>query len=380
MSTPADIVVIGLGATGSSTLLSLARRGRRVLGIDRFRPPHTHGSTHGLSRVIRQAYYESPVYVPLVRRAYELWSALERDSGRSLLRKTGGLMLGAPDSALIQGATRSAVEHGLQHEMLNAAEIRRRFSIFRPSPEEVGVFEPEAGFLDPEGSIDASLRLAEGAGATVWTEITVLGWRRAGDGLVLETSRGAVSCGTAIVAGGAWAGALLESSGVPLTVERQVMYWFRPAAGAAQFSADHAPVFIWEWSSGRLIYGIPDHGAGFKVARHHEGEPVVPDQVDRTIHPDEIAAMRAILSRTIPELKAPPVDAVTCLYTNTPDHHFVLGAHPGEPRLLIGSACSGHGFKFATVLGEVLADLATVGASRFDLSAFRPDRFGSSAV
>jgi sarcosine oxidase len=287
-------------------------------------------------------------------------------------------MLGTADSTLVQGAARSATEHGLAHEILDAAEIRRRFPIFRPWPEEVGVFEPEAGFLDPEGSIEVSLRLAASAGATVWTDTSVLGWQRSGDGLVLETNRGAVSCGTAIVAAGAWAGALLESSGVPLTVERQVMYWFRPPAGSVRFSADHAPVFIWEWSRGRLFYGIPDHGAGFKVARHHEGEPAVADQVDRSIRPDEVAAMRAILTRTMPELKAPPVDAVTCLYTNTPDRHFVLGAHPGEPRLLIGSACSGHGFKFATVLGEVLADLATNGVSRFDLSPFRPTRFMAS--
>jgi sarcosine oxidase len=191
---------------------------------------------------------------------------------------------------------------------------------------------------------------------------------------VLATAAGPIECGCAILAAGPWTESLLGDLRLPLTVERQVMYWFRsPTAGL--FGPDRLPVFIWEWAPGRFIYGIPDHGPGLKVARHHEGQLVSPDSVARSVGDEEIAEMRAILRGRIPDADTPPAGTMTCLYTNTPDHHFVLGPHPDEPRLIVASACSGHGFKFATVIGEILADLATTGASRYDLSLFRPGRF-----
>ena len=377
MSTRAEVAVVGLGATGSAALLALARRGVRVIGLDRFSPPHNLGSSHGRSRVIREAYYESPVYVPLVRRAYELWSALERDSGRSLLRQTGGLMLGSPDGTLVQGARQSAELHGLPVESLNAAEIRRRFPVLHPAQHDVGIFEPRAGFLDPEGCVAGALELAVRAGAELRAETPIAGWTTSGSAVRLSTSRGTVECDTLILAAGPWMPGLLGGAPIPLTVERQVMYWVRPTGDRSRFAPDRLPVFIWEWEPDRLFYGIPDHGAGFKVARHHEGEVVTPDAADRGVSSAEILEMRAILRRTIPEADVPPVEAVTCLYTNTPDRNFVLGAHPSEPRVLLASPCSGHGFKFASVLGELLADLATGRQSGFDLTPFRPDRFAA---
>jgi sarcosine oxidase len=377
MALRAEVAVIGLGAAGSAATLALARRGVSVVGLDRLVPPHPFGSTHGRSRVIREAYYESPVYVPLVQRAYELWEAQARDGGRPLFWKTGGLMLGRPDGELVTGARRSAEQHGLPFEVLSASEIRRRFPVFQAADDDVGILEPRAGFLDPEACVETALTLAARAGAELLTGAMVTGWRRRGEGLVLATSRGAIECGTAIVAVGPWAGDLLEDAGLPLTVERQVMYWFRPTGDASRFSPARLPVFIWEWTNGHLFYGIPDHGAGFKVARHHEGQAVTPDTVDRLVQPAEVADMRNILGRTIPDAAGALVEAVTCLYTNTPDHHFVLGPHPAEPRVIIASACSGHGFKFASAIGEVLADLATTGESNFDLRPFRADRFGA---
>ena len=376
MSLRADVVIVGLGAAGSAAALTLARRGLKVLGIDRFHPPHTHGSSHGRSRIIREAYYESPAYVPLVQRAYELWYALERDSGRHLLTRTGGLMLGPATGALVDGARRSAELHGIPYDLLDAADVRRRFPAFHPAAEAVGVLEHRAGFLDPEACIESCLTLAAGAGAELWFDTPVQRWERTMEGIRLATSRGPVECGRLILAAGAWMGALLGTAPLPLHVTRQVMYWYRPRQGAEDFGVDRLPVFIWEWDAGRMIYGFPDHGAGFKVARHHEGPEVRADSVDRSVSEAEIAEMGEILVRCFPEVDGPPIETATCLYTSTPDQHFVLGAHPDEPRVILASPCSGHGFKFASAIGEALADLATTGRSAFDLSPFSPLRFG----
>ncbi len=374
MPARADVAVIGLGAAGSAALLTLARRGVSVVGVDRYSPPHPHGSTHGRSRVIREAYYESPVYVPLVRRAAELWEALERDSGRRLLRRTGGLMLGPPDGELVRGSRSSAEVHGVPFELLDAAGIRGRFPAFEATAGTVGVLEHRAGFLDPEGCVESCLALAVRAGASLRLETMVTGWRRSRAGLVLATSAGTIECGAAILAAGPGAGPLV-GAGIPLAVERQVMFWFEPRRNPAQFGADRLPVFIWEWAPGRLFYGVPDHGAGFKVAKHHEGENLAVDALVPSVADGEIEDMRQILRSTIPDAEGTLREAVTCLYTNTPDQHFVLGFHPEEPRMVLASACSGHGFKFASAIGEVVADLATVGTSRFDLTPFRVDRF-----
>lgn len=376
MTGPAGVAIVGLGAAGSAAALTLARRGQRVIGFDRFHPPHIHGSTHGRSRIIREAYYESPAYVPLVKRAYELWHALEHDSGRTLLTRTGGLMLGPADGELVDGARQSAEMHGIPYDLLDAAAVRRRFPAFRPAPDAVGVLEHRAGFLDPEACVESCLTLAARAGATLRFDTPVDRWERAGDGIRLHTAAGPVECDKLILAAGAWMGGLTGGTPLPLTVTRQVMYWFRPEGGASHFGAGKLPVFIWEWEEGRMIYGFPDHGPGFKVARHHEGPVVNANVADRTVSLADIAEMREILRRCFPEADGEPVDAATCLYTSTPDHHFILGPHPDEPRVILASPCSGHGFKFASAIGEVLADLATTGHSAFDLAPFSPGRFG----
>ena len=374
MTRSVDVAVIGLGAAGSATALSLARRGLRVAGFDRHTPPHPWGSTHGRSRVIREAYYESPVYVPLVQRARDLWLQLERDSGRPLLRVTGGLMLGPPDGSLIAGSRHSAEIHGLPFECLEGSELRRRFPIFRPGPDTVGLYEPRAGFLDPEAAVEAALTLARAAGAELWFETLVRGWETRGDGLLLTTSAGPIHAGRAVLAVGPWLGEWPPHQKRPPEIERQVMLWFTPCANRSQFSAEVAPVFIWEWSRGRLFYGIPDHGTGFKVARHHEGVLTAPDTVDRTVGEAEVAELRELLARCIPDANGSLRESAVCLYTNTPDRHFTVGLHPAEPRVVLLSPCSGHGFKFASVLGEVAADLATGVTPGFDLAAFDPRR------
>jgi sarcosine oxidase len=374
VSLTVDVAVIGLGAAGSAAALSLARRGLRVVGFDRFTPPHPWGSTHGRSRVIREAYYESPVYVPLVQRARELWLQLERDSGRRLLQVTGGLMLGPPDGSLVTGSRLSAETHGLPFECLEGSELRRRFPIFTPGPGTVGLFEPRAGFLDPEAAVEAALTLARAAGADLRFGTVVEGWQARGDALLLNTSAGPVHAGRAVLAVGPWLGQWPGFGTRPPEVERQVMLWFTPRTNRSSFAAAVAPVFIWEWSRERFFYGIPDHGVGFKVARHHEGVSTTPETVDRTVREAEVSEIRELLARCIPDANGPLQESAVCLYTNARDRHFTIGLHPGEPRVVLLSPCSGHGFKFASVLGEVAADLATGVTPGFDLGPFDPRR------
>ncbi len=376
MAATFDVAVVGLGAAGSATLQALARRRIRVIGLDRFHPPHPRGSSHGRSRVIREAYYESPVYVPLVQRAYQEWARIARDTGRALLHQTGGLMIGPAQGELVAGALRSAKTHGLPHQLLRADEIRRQFPVFNPGEGVIGLLEPRAGFLQPEECVAGCLELAARHGATIRTGTAVSRWSRSGEGLRLECDTGDINCGRAVLAAGPWLPALLGEAALPLTVERQVMYWFAPVAGAARFAPDRCPVFLWEWEPGRFFYGIPDHGHGFKAALHHEGLGVSPDTVDRNVGAEEVEAMRALLRRTIPDAPGELREAAVCLYTNTPDQHFILGPHPAEPRIVLASACSGHGFKFASAIGEVIAELVVAGKSELDLGAFAPGRFG----
>jgi sarcosine oxidase len=314
------------------------------------------------------------VYVPQVQRAWHLWEQLQHDSGRALLQRTGGLMLGPAHGELVAGARASAERHGLPHEMLTGAEIRRRFPPFAADQTTVGLWEQQAGVLDPEACVDAALDRAARQGAVIRTGTRVDDWNSSAEGVTLSTSGGTIACDHLILAAGAWMPSLLHAS-LPLTIERQVMWWFEPNAAPALFAAEHCPVFIWEWEPSRFFYGIPDQGAGFKVARHHEGDTVDPETVDRAASLVELATMRRLLERHIPLANGALRESAVCLYTNTPDHHFILGPHPADSRVTLASPCSGHGFKFASAIGEVLADLATTGRSSFDLSPFAPTRF-----
>ena len=378
-----DVAVVGLGAAGSAAAYELARRGCRVLGVDRFEPPHAQGSSHGRTRIIRQAYHEGALYVPLVQRAWARWRELEAAAGGApLLRQTGAVMIGAADGALVAGARESCARHGLPHEVLPADEARRRFPTFRVPDAQVALVEANAGYLLPERCIEAQLRLARAHGATLRTGERALGWRAGAGGIHLTTDAGAYDAGRLVLAAGAWAGELLDPGGaagfaLPLAVERQVVYWFEPAAGrAAAFAPERCPVYLWEYDPGHFFYGFPDAGDGVKVGLHHDGEPTTAEAVRRDVGAAEASAMRALLARLMPDAAGRLLDASVCLYTNTPDEHFVIDTLPHEPRVILASACSGHGFKFASALGEVLADLATTGRSAFDLTPFRATRFG----
>ena len=368
-----DAIIVGLGAMGSAAAYHLARAGRKVLGLDRFAPPHAFGSSHGQTRIIREAYFEHPLYVPLIQRAYELWADLQSQSGRTLFQPTGGLMIGRPDSAVVAGALRSATEHRLKFQLLPAADVRRQFPALRPAEEMVAVWEPRAGILFPERCIEAHLVLAREQDAELRYDEPVSRWEPSESGIRVRSARGEYNAEQLLLTSGSWVKSLLPGLSLPFSVERQVQFWFEPKNPAA-FQPTHCPIHIWEYEPGKHFYGFPDLGEGVKVAGHHAGEITNPDTINRSVAPAEIEAMRSVVRRFLPDADGPLRSSVVCMYTNTPDNHFFLDRHPECPQVLIASPCSGHGFKFSSVIGEVLADLIARGESRFDLSLFRNRR------
>jgi len=361
---------------GSSAAYHLARRGVKVLGIDRHSPPHVYGSTHGKTRIIREAYFEHPSYVPLVQRAYELWNELEAASGRRLFRQTGGLMVGPPDGMLVAGARSSAIRHSLAYEELSADEVRSRFPVFDPEDGMVALLEPRAGILFPELCVEANLELARSLGATLNIRERITSWRAA-DGFVhVTTDRGSYDAAHLVLTAGPWMNELLGFA-LPLTVERQLFHWFEPSDRAWLFQPDRCPIALWEYRAGSIFATFPDLGDGVKAGIHHGGEVTTPDDVRREVLSDDDDAMRAQMRRFVPEASDRILDSRVCLYTNTPDHHFVIDTHPEHPEVVMASPCSGHGFKFSSAIGEVLADLVTKGASAMDLRLFEARRFSS---
>jgi sarcosine oxidase len=372
-----DVIVAGLGAAGSATLRELARRGHRVLGLDRFAPPHDRGSSHGRSRIIREAYFEEPRYVPLVRRAYEGWTALEAERGVTLFHRTGGLTAGPADGELVRGALASARAHGIAHELLDADGIRARVPAFAPGDGVAGVWEHRAGWLAPEAAIAAALDSARAHGASVRTGEPLLAWRADARGVEVTVPSGRVAAGALVLAVGAWTGRVLAELGLPLAVRRNVQLWFAPRTPAA-FAPDRFPVLLHEHAPGRAWYGIPDAGDGVKLALHDFGVPADPDAPDRTVTAGDEAAVRALIRRYLPDADGPLRAASVCPYTVTPDGHFILDRHPAHDRVVVASPCSGHGFKFAPALGEALADLATGRPPAMDIAPFRLARLAGT--
>ena len=377
MSQRYNVVIAGLGAMGSSAAYHLARSGLKILGLDRFAPPHNQGSSHGQTRIIREAYWEHPLYVPLVRRAYDYWAELERESGRTLFRRTGGLMIGMPDEELIAGTLKSISEHQIAHEVIGVEEINRRYpAITIRNEKSIGVIEHRAGILFPEICVEAHLDLARKHGAELLFDEPVTGWEIEGEGIRVSTSKSEYSAGRLLISAGAWASGLMHNLSLPLAVERQVLLWFKPAGNPALFSPEKFPIFLWGYKPGHMIYGFPDLGEGLKIAFHHNGQTVTPQSINRSVGPQEVESHRAILRQFLPEANGDLLNSAVCMYTNTPDGHFLIDFHPESDRVLIASPCSGHGFKFSSVIGGILCDLLTEGESSFDLSPFRLDRPG----
>lgn len=372
-----DVAIIGLGAMGSAVSWQLARRGARIAAFDRLAPPHTAGSSHGRTRIIREAYYEHPLYVPLVRRASDLWDELQRESGMDLCVQTGGLMVGRESGALVRGALQSAATHNIEHELLDAAELTRRFPAYVARRDAVAVLEKRAGMLFPERCIEAQMERARASGADLHPNEEVKQWTATATGVRLETARGTYEADRLVLAAGPWLPGLLSQTGskLPLEVERQMSHWFEPEDSAnGKYGVGRCPIALWEMPDGDVFATLPDNGDGVKCGMHHAGAPTSPDAVNRMVSQGENAVARELLETVMPGAGGRLVDARVCLYTNTPDRHFIIDWLEGG-RALVVSPCSGHGFKFATAIGEIAAQLVTEGKSWLDLEPFSIRRF-----
>ena len=369
-----DVIVVGLGADGSAAAAHLAGRGAKVLGLEAFARGHTNGSSGGLTRVIRLAYYEHPDYVPLLERAWELWRELESDTGGEILRQTGGVYVGPREGELVAGSLRSAREHRLEHELLDPASLRARLPLFRFDPDWWGLSEATAGYLLPDRAIAAHLAVAERSGADLHFDERVASWTRDGDGVQVVTDRGTYRADRLVIAAGAWNLRLLPRIGPLLQVKRVPLFWFEPVAEREALA--RLPVYIVDSGIGHGCYGFPYLAdQGLKIATHGAGTPTDPDAVDRETHPADEAPIRAFVRDRLPVADGPVRMTKICMYTVTPDEHFIVDV---DGPVAYASACSGHGFKFASVMGEVLADLALDGTTRHPIDFLSASRFALS--
>jgi sarcosine oxidase len=370
-----DVVVVGLGAMGAATLSALAQRGRRVIGIDRFEPANRLGSSFGESRIIRMAYYEDPAYVPLLRLAYEGWRRLENHSGEQVLTTTGILEAGIAGSELIEGSLRSAREHDIPHEVLLPSEVNRRFPAFSIPPEWDCIFQPDAGILQPEKAIGLLIKFARESGAIIASGTKVKTVRPVGDGVEVQLESGeTIEAGSAVVAAGPWIQELVPELGSKMRLTRQPLMWFEPM-DKRLVRPESMPVFLFH-APEDLVYGFPDfRGTGVKAGSHRScGELTSADEVRADVSSDEERHLGKIIRRYIPAAAGRVRQTHVCIYTRSPDDHFVLGLHPSAPQIVLASPCSGHGFKFASVFGEIFADLATIRTTDKPIEFFRPNR------
>jgi len=371
-----DVAVVGLGAMGSATTYALAQRGVRVIGIDRFEPPHDRGSSHGESRVIRMAYFEDPAYVPLLRLAFEHWRRLESNTGERVLTITGVIEAGYQGAPLVEGSVRSAVQHGLPHEVLRASEVNLRFPAFSLPADWDCVFQPDGGVLRPESAIRLFLCAAQGSGAQLCLNTVVRSVQPVADHAEIQLESGEIiEAGSVVLCAGPWISEIIPELRGHSVLTRQPLVWFRPS-DQGLVRPDRMPVFLLQ-TKDDLVYGFPDlFGTGVKVASHLSGGDLPgPDAPRAEASDEEKAYLRTVLKRYVPAASGDPCHATTCIYTRAPDGHFVLGLHPRHPQIVIASPCSGHGFKFASVFGEVLADLATRQATDKPIDLFHPGRF-----
>jgi len=370
-----DTIVIGIGGMGSATAHHLARRGQKVLGLEQFDIPHDRGSSHGITRIIRLAYYEHPSYVPLLRRAYELWRELQENAGEQLLHITAAIDAGPEGAGLFEGSLLSCQEHNLPHEVMTGPELSRRYPGYRLPPEIRVLLQPDGGFLLSERCIVAGVVAAQQMGADIRAREPVVEWRSTGDRVRVKTTRGSYEAGSLVISAGAWASKLVPQLRASARPERQVLAWFQPRK-LERYLPGSFPVFNLLVEEGRY-YGFPVYGVpGFKVGKyHHLEEQVDPDSLDRECTERDEEVLRSFTRRYMPDAAGPTMSMKACMFTNTPDEHFVIDLHPEHRNVSIAAGFSGHGFKFCSVVGEIMADLATNRQTHHDIRMFKVGRF-----
>ena len=372
-----DSIVVGVGGMGSSAVYNLAKRGQKVLGIEKFDVPHSEGSSHGVNRIIRLAYYEDSSYVPLLRRAYEMWSEIETIAKEQLLYKTGSIDTAPSGHELFEGSLQSCLEHDIPHEILNYRQINERFPGYEMPPGHMGLYQKDGGFVLSERAIVAYVNAAVTEGATIQARETVLKWEPEADGVRVFTDRSEYTADRLVITAGAWTAGMLPSLEELAIPERQVLAWLQPEEPSV-FTPEVFPVFSAFFEEGRY-YGFPVFGIpGFKIGRYHHLEEVAdPDNVERNVTQEDEDVLRAASARYFPKANGTIMTLKTCLFTNTPDEHFIIDTVPGYPQVAVAAGFSGHGFKFASVVGEILGDLSINGKTRHNIELLNIDRFHS---
>lgn len=385
-----DVAVVGVGAAGAATLYQLARRGVRAVGIDRFSPPHIHGSTHGDTRITREAIGEGEAYTPLVQRSHAIWRELEAETGEDLLTQCGGLIVEAAGGGaaghhrheFLASTIACANRYGIKHELLSAADVAGRFPQFGLDGTESAYYEPTAGFVRPERCVAAELTVAARLGAEIRCDERVLAVEPSGSGVRVRTERGVLEAEKVVMAVGPWVRDFVGADQLRLfNVYRQVLTWFELEPDAVDHTPGVMPVFIWGLSDGNAFYGFPaiDGTREIKVADEQLDTATAADEASLEVDPGEPRVLYdALIRRRLPGVSSRCLRAARCLYTVTPDANFVIDDHPDLPGVLLVSPCSGHGFKHSAGVGEAIAQRITTGASDVDLSPFRLDRFGAA--
>lgn len=372
-----DAIVIGLGASGGASLYHLAKSGLRVLGIDRHTPPHKYGSSHGHTRIYRQAYYEAPVYVPMALRALELWHDLERETGRTLFTQTGALTIGRREDAVIDGALTSAQQHGIAHELLTADEIEQRFPAFHPPDGTMGLYEPTAGVLFADLCVQSHIEVAQQSGAELRLGEIVRNIDYSDpERVVVLTNAGAYTAPRVVVAAGAWAPRLLDLEHA-FQVTRETVNWF--ASNSESAHAPHCPISLIALPDGRTFYSLPDFGGGFKAGLHHSGRAGDAHTDWEPVHESDTAIVAKELAIYAPGADGPLVESMPCYYTSTSDQHFAIGPLQWAPSVILAAACSGHGFKFAPAIGEAVAQMVRGENTALPMDVFDVGRLGAPA-
>jgi sarcosine oxidase len=368
------VAVVGCGAMGAAAGWRLAARGAQVVCFDRHSPPHALGSSHGESRITRTAYFEGPWYVPLLQETFPLWRELERATGMELLTLTGALMIGPPTAPAVTGALAAADRYGLDVRLFKADELRRAYPGHIVGNRDVAVLDAQAGFIRPEAAVAGMLGQVAALGGEVRNGIVVSAVNHRANGVDVVTGEGTETFDAVVIATGPWMHELV--AWLPLTVERQVLAWFAIDGQADWLTPARFPVFIEQAHDIGDVYGFPTlDGVSVKIARHHEGNVTDPDHVVREVDGSELDPLRRYVRTHLRGVSQRVTRTVTCMYTNTPDGHFAIGVHPEDARVVVLSACSGHGFKFSPVIGEIAADLAFDGVTRHDISRFALTRF-----
>lgn len=382
-----DVIVVGLGAMGSAALYQLSKRGAKVLGLDRFEPPHPNGSSHGDTRITRQAIGEGEMYMPFIRRTNEIWHELELESGRDLYLKTGGLIIAPHDGGarwhadgdFVERTANIAKAHNIQHEVIDADEVFRRHSNLILRPHDYAYYEPDAGVLRPEQCIGTQLKLAQDQGAEIHVNEVVLDYEANADGVVVKASRGVYYADKVIISAGAWVLDLLDMQYRPeLKVYRQVIYWFE-ADDIETYTEENFPFLIWIGDKPEDFFSAfptPRDGIqGVKVLTEQYAKTTHPNTIDRIVKPEEVTHFyHEFVKSHLKGITDKLIHADVCMYTRTSDEHFIIDTHPDSDRIVIASPCSGHGFKHSAAIGETLAELALNGKTTLDISGFKLSR------